>query len=217
MGEAKSKRRGQELQRAAWPHADHIWGMIDLHMLPPVASINGARIRELTGDDSIADTTQIMLRAFRAVVGDRTFHVGFCLGNEAGFSAIGIAVIDRLMMEAPGAKLHVVPIAYQDIAWDVVLRHLRNFTERVLLFAFPDSDVYDAGTAELHYSEAIQVFDEKGTQLGRLTAAQRREIRKQKAAMLNQPPPPTFYAATGITQEDSPWIFRLATPAGKVI
>jgi hypothetical protein len=186
-------------------------------MLPPAATINGARIRELTGDDTIHDTPEIILQAFRAVVGDRTFHVGFCLGNETGFSAIGIAVIDRLMMEAPGAALHVVPVAHHDIAWNIVLRHLRSFTGQVLLFAFPDSDVYDAGTAEKYYSKVVQLFDETGRQLERLTAGQRQKIRKQKAAILNRPPPPPFYAASGVAQEDSPWIFRLATPAGKVI
>jgi hypothetical protein len=186
-------------------------------MLPPVAAINGARIRELTGDDTIPDTPQIILQAFRAVVGKRTFYVGFCLGNETGFSAIGIAVIDRLMMEAPDAPLHVVPIVHEDIAWDIVLRHLRNFTGQVLLFAFPNSDVYDAGTAETYYSTAIHLFDDKGKQLERLMAAQRRKIREQKAAILNRPPPPVFYAASGVVQEDSPWIFRLVTPAGKVI
>ncbi len=58
-------------------------------------------------------------------------------------------------METPGAPLHVVPIAHEDVAWDMVLRHLRSFTGRVLLFAFPDSDVYDAGTAETFYSDQI--------------------------------------------------------------
>ncbi|MHB8885325.1 MAG: hypothetical protein ACYC5H_09595 [Methylovirgula sp.] len=215
MGEAKRKR--QQRGRATRPHADDFRGTIDLHMLPPAATINGARIRELTGDDTVPDTQQIILQAFRAVLGDRTFHVGFCLGNETGFSAIGIAVIDRLMMETPGAALHVVPVAHQDIAWDIVLRHLRSFTGQVLLFAFPDSDVYDAGTAEKYYSKAVQLFDVTGRQLERLTAAQRRNIREQKAAMLNRAPPPPFYAAPGVAQEDSPWIFRLATPAGKVI
>lgn len=122
MGEAK--RRKQQQERAAWPHADDYRDTIDLHMLPPIATITGARIRELTGDDTIPDVPQVILQAFRTVAGDRTFHVGFCLGNEAAFSAIGIAVIDRLMMEAPGAPLHVVPVAHQDIAWDIVLRHL---------------------------------------------------------------------------------------------
>ena len=46
-------------------------------MLPPVAAINGARIRELTRDTTIPDTS--ILQAFRAVVGERTFQVGFCL------------------------------------------------------------------------------------------------------------------------------------------
>ena len=215
MGEAKRKRQRRE--QAAWPHADDFRGTIDLHMLPPAATINGTRIRELTGDDTIPDTQQIILQAFRAVVGDRTFHVGFCLGNETGFSAIGIAVIDRLMMETPGAALHVVPVAHQDIAWDIVLRHLHSFTGQVLLLAFPDSDVYDAGTAEKYYSKAVQLFDDKGKQLERLTAGQRQKIREQKAAILNRPPPPSFYAASGVAQEDSPWIFRFATPSGKVI
>lgn len=215
MGEARRKR--QQRVRSAWPHSDSFLGMIDLHMLPPVAAINGARIRELTGDDTIPDAPQIILQAFRVVVGERACHAGFCLGNETGFSAIGIAVIERLMMEAPDALLHVVPVAHEDIAWDIVLRHLRSFTGKVLLFAFPDSEVYDAGTAEKHYSEAIRLFDEKGKQLGRLTPAQRQRTREQKAALLNRPPPPVFYMASGVAQEDSPWIFRLATPAGKVI
>jgi hypothetical protein len=49
MGEAKRKKREQ----AAWPDSDGYRGTIDLHVLPPVAAINGARIRELTGDDTI--------------------------------------------------------------------------------------------------------------------------------------------------------------------
>jgi len=120
-------------------------------------------------------------------------------------------------MEAPEAPLHVVPVVHDEIAWDIVLRHLRSFTGRVLLFAFPDSDIYDAGTAEIYYSQHVRRFDPDGVQLERLTAVQRQRIREQKAAMLERPPPPGFYAAPGVAQEDSPWIFRLATPAGKVI
>ena len=213
MGEAKRKKQ----ERAAWPDSDRYNGTIDLHVLPPAAEIDGARIRELTGDDTIPDTTQVILRAFRAVVGARTFHVGFCLGDGESFSAVGIAVIERLSMEAPGAALHIVPIVHDDIAWDIVMRHLRSFTGQVLLFAFPNSDVYDAGTAEVSYSKHIRQFDPSGALLGRLTEAQRRKIREQKASMLNRPPPPRFYPASGVTQEDSPWIFRVGTPAGKVI
>lgn len=190
---------------------------IDLHLLPPVAAINGARIRALTGDDRIPDTVQVILRAFRAVVGERTFRVGFCLGNATGFSAIGIAVIDRLRMEVPDAPIHIVPVVHEEIAWDIVLRHLRTFTGKILLFSFPDSDIYDAGTAETNYSDQIQQFDSDGTRLKRLTAAQRKEIRRKKAEILSRPPPPDFYPATGVAQEDSPWIFRVGTPAGKDI
>lgn len=212
MGEAKRKK-----QERAWPDSDRYNGTIDLHVLAPAAEIDGARIRELTGDDTIPDATQVILRAFRAVVGERTFHVGFCLGDGESFSAVGIAVIERLSMEAPGAPLHIVPIVHDDIAWDIVMRHLRSFTGQVLLFAFPNSDVYDAGTAEISYSKHIRQFDPSGALLGRLTDAQRRKIREQKASMLNRPPPPRFYPASGVTQEDSPWIFRVGTPAGKVI
>lgn len=208
-----SERKKQE--RGAWPDADSYRGTVDLHLLPSVAAINGARIRELTGDDTIPEATQVILRAFRAVVGQRTFHVGFCLGDGESFSAIGIAVIERLAMEAPGTTLHVVPIVHED--WDIVMRHLRSFTGQVLLFAFLDSDVYDAGTAEIFYSKHVRQFDPTGTQLDRLTEAQRRRIREQKAELLDRPPPPKFYAASGIAQEDSSWIFRIGTPAGKVI
>ncbi|APX68361.1 hypothetical protein [Brucella sp. 09RB8471] len=158
MGEAKRKK----LERMAWPDSDRYNGSIDLHALPPVATINGARIRELTGDDTIPATTQVVLRAFKAVAGERTFHVGFCLGDGETFSAIGIAVIERLLMEAPGAALHIVPIVHEEIAWDIVMRHLRSFTGKVLLFAFPNSDVYDAGTAEISYSKHIRQFDPGG-------------------------------------------------------
>ncbi|WP_151119506.1 hypothetical protein [Hypericibacter adhaerens] len=218
MGEAKRKRKHQA--QSTSPHSHSFFGFfgtIDLHMLPPVTAINGARIRALTNDSTIPDAPEIMLEAFRAVAGKRTFNVGFCLGDETRVSAIGIAVIERLMMEARGAPLHVVPVAHEDIAWDIVLRHLRSFVGQALLFTFPDHDVYDAGTAEKYYSSAIRLFDDEGKQLKRLTAAGRQEIRKQKAAILNRPPPSAFYAVSGVAQEDSPWIFRLATPAGKMI
>lgn len=209
MGEAKKKKR-------TWPKADHFRGVIDFHMLPPVPSINGARIRELTGDSSLPDSPEIILQAFRVSAGARTFHVGFCLGDETGFSAIGYAVIERLMMEAPGT-LNVVSVVHEDIAWDIVLRHLQTFTGNALLFAFPNSDVYDAGSAEKYYSPAVRVFTDDGQQSKRLTDAQRHKIREQKAALLDRPPPPRFYDGTNIVQTDSPWIFRFATPAGKVV
>jgi hypothetical protein len=50
VGEAKRKK--QLVTQAAWPYADDFRGLIDLHTLPSVTAINGARIRELTGDDT---------------------------------------------------------------------------------------------------------------------------------------------------------------------
>jgi hypothetical protein len=121
------------------------------------------------------------------------------------------------MMETPGAPLHVVPVIFEDIAWDIVLRHLRSFTGQVLLFSFPDSDAYDAGAAEMFYSDAVQVIDPNGNRIERLTIAQRQKIREEKAKILDRPPPPKFYEASQVSIQDTPWIFRFVTPADKII
>lgn len=212
MGAAKRRKQ----RSPAWPRAEHHDGTIDLHLLPAADAINGARLRELTGDPSYPDGVQVLLRAFKAVVGERTFHVGFCIGDGEAFSAMGLAVMERLLMEAPGA-IHVVPIVHDDIAWDMVMRHLGSFTGRVLLFAFRDSDVYDAGTVPTLHSKHVRQFDETGRLYRRLTDAERREIRMQKARILNRPPPPRLYEMPGVVQEDAPWIFRVGTPSGKVV
>lgn len=117
----------------------------------------------------------------------------------------------------PNVPLHIVPVRHEDIAWDIVIHHLRTFTGEVLLFAFADSNVYDAGTAQTHYSKWIKKFDNEANFLGRLTSVRRNEIRAQKAAVLNRPSPPKFYPTTGVNQEDAPWIFRIGTPAGKFL
>jgi hypothetical protein len=215
MGEAK--RRRARTAQGDWPGADAYSGPIDLRILPAVPEINGARIRTLTGDPTIpvSDTARIILFAFEATSGERHFHAGFCIGDASGVSAIGIAVIDRLTMEAPGSPLHVVPVVHADIAWDIVLRHLRTFTGELLLFTFPDSDVYDAGVAEVSYSADVRQFGPDGALLGRLTAADRQRLRAEKARILNRPAPPTLYPAGWVGQVDAPWIFRLRTPAGK--
>lgn len=213
MGEAKKKK--QLWEQVAGAYADNSIDIIDLHWLPPIAATNSVRMRELIGDDRIPDTKQVILQAFRAVVGARTFHVGFCIGDETGFSAIGIAVIERLMMEVPDTALYVVQVVHGDIAWDIVLRHLRNFTGQALLFAFPDSDIYDAGTAEKHYSRAIRLFDHEGNQVERLSASQRREIRERAAIVQNRPLPKIYAVPDG--WQDIPWIFRMVTPAGKMV
>ena len=214
MGEARRKKQVQA--RGKWPSESSFRGLVELHMLPPVPEINGARIRELTGDAFIPEDAQIAFNAFRAVVGERIFHVGFCLGDGARFSAVGIGIIERLSMESPDAALHVVPVRYGDIAWDIVLRHLRTFGSKILLFAFPDSDIYDAGTAEIFYSKFIRVFDPEGTECKKLTKSHRIQISAKAALVENRRFTP-FYEANGTEQEDVPWVFRFVTPAGKVI
>lgn len=87
MGEAKRKR--EQAARPDWPRDESFRGVVELHQLTGVPALNGARIRELTGDPTIPDADNVLLRAFEARAGDRRFHVGFCLGNENGVSAIG--------------------------------------------------------------------------------------------------------------------------------
>lgn len=213
MGEAKRRQQA----RGDWPVADSYRGDVNLHILAPSPQINGARICELTGDDVVPITSEISLRAFRAEAGERSFVVGFCVGDGECFSPIGIAVIERLAIEAPGVPLHVVPIQHADIAWDIVLRHLRTFKGEALLFAFPNSEVYDAGTAPVSYARYVRQFDHNGNDLGKLTNAQLKKIQENKAKFQNQPSPPRFYPSTGMTREDCPWVFRIVTPVGKVI
>lgn len=215
MGEASRKRR---LRRASnWPRSDAAYETIDLQMLPPVPSIDGAWIREVTGDHSIPLSTQPLLRAFRASVGDRSFHVGFCVGGEEGFTPIGLAVIRRLQIEVPGVAVYVAPVVHEDVAWDIVLRHLRTFTGQILLFAFPDSQIYDAGTAMVGYSADIRQFGPDGEPLKRLTTADRRRIQAKIAEMYDRPAPPKLYAAGELGDEEAPWIFKLVTPSGKEV
>lgn len=214
MGEAKRRKLSGE--SGHWPRAERVSAPIKLHMLPSAAQIDSDHIRAITGDDSIPAGTPVLLKTFRALAGERAYHLGFCLGDGHRFSAIGLAVIERLRLAAPRAKLHVVPIVHEDVAWDIVLAHLRSFSGQVLLFAFSNSDVYDAGVAEIYYSKDVQVFGVDGAELEKLTAAQRRKIRAAKTAMLNRPPP-KLYPASGVEQEEVPWIFRLVTPAGKTV
>jgi len=120
-------------------------------------------------------------------------------------------------MEVPGATLHIVPIIHDDVAWDIINRHLRSFTEKVILFVFPNSDVYDAGTSEIYYTNSVRNFGHDGRLVVQGTPEQRRQVRLQKATILNRPPPPVLFVAAGVEQVDSRWIFRVVTPEGKMI
>lgn len=201
-------------KKKKWPSSERLRDTIDLHTLPAHDEINGARIRALTGDDRFPDSAGIILRTFRAIVGERKFHVGFCVGDGHRFSAIGIAVIERLRIEVPDGAMYVAPVVHEDIAWDVVRRHLQTFDRKLLLFAFSDSDVYDAGIGPINYSPAVRQFGLDGEQFERLSVAQQRAIRLEKSKILERPPP-ELYLADGLKYHDVPWIFRIETPAGK--
>jgi hypothetical protein len=186
MGEAKRKQKLRGERQVATAPDDYFRGVIDLHMLPPADSLTLGRIRALTGYEVLPEELEPddrvpILMAFRTIVGDRQFHVGFCVGDGERFSPTGIGVIERLMMEAPGAKLHVVSIVHEDVAWDIVQRHLRTFNKDVLLLAFSNSDVYDAGSAGKFCTSSIRNFGPDGELLPQLLTEQRRQIRLQKA------------------------------------
>jgi hypothetical protein len=214
MGEAKRRKSAMEAGNP-WPKDDPENGQINLCTLPSHPSIDSTRIRELTADINIPEGKQVSLKTYRAQIGGRDFFVGFCIGDGERFSAIGLAVIERLLIEAPNEPLHVVPISERDIAWDIVLRHLRTFTGRVLLFTFPNSYVYDGAAAEVYYSEDIVLHDAEGQRVGRLSQEQRREVMRKAAEMGVAPPPPTFYEMPGVDPQEKPWIFGMVASNGK--
>lgn len=69
MGEASRRKR----KRAAWPKSGRFDGEVGLYTLAPDPSINGTRINELTGDEFFPPHVNIIVRAFRAVAGEREF------------------------------------------------------------------------------------------------------------------------------------------------
>lgn len=78
MGEANRKRKLQIKKVAITAPDDYFRGVIDMHMLPAAQSLTIGRIRALTGQETesaefTTDETALVLWAFRAVVGDRTF------------------------------------------------------------------------------------------------------------------------------------------------
>jgi hypothetical protein len=213
MGEGKRRRLAMEAAGHRWPEGPPRGGVIELHRLPAVAASRCRVVREMNAalgaGERIADDRPISVEAYRAVVGGRRFLVGFCLGEEDRFSSAGLDVIDRLYEQAEGRpRLHVVPVLHRDIAWDVVLRHLRAFRGEVLLFSFPDPVTYDAGTAEKHYSRDVVVFMD-GRRQARLDERTRRRVRQDAMAIYGEPDLPVFHAAPGVDLEEEPWIFEM--------
>jgi hypothetical protein len=213
MGEAK-RRKAAKAAGKPWPEDAPFYGEIEMHMLPPLPKISD-RVRELTNDLSIPPNMQLVLKAFRVVSGSRSFYAGFCLGDGERFSPIGIGVVERLIAETtPATPMHVVPISEQEIAWDLVLRHLRTFAGDIIVFAFSNSTVYDAGAAEMFYAPEIAVFVD-GTRKKRLTTADRKAVKAKAAAVQGKPVPPIFYEHPGVDPQEQPWIFEMTAGNGK--
>ncbi len=102
MGEAKRKKQ----ERAAWPGSDRYDGTIDLHVLPPVAAIDGARIRELTGDDTIPDTSFEALSLSEDVIGSAEVDIG----RSQVFEALVIAPVIVVLDEVPDLRLEITKV-----------------------------------------------------------------------------------------------------------
>jgi hypothetical protein len=143
--------------------------------------------------------------------------VGFCLGVGERLSAVGHLVVERLTMEVGDADtpLHIVPISDKEVAWDLVLRHLRTFTGDVLLFAFSDSLVYDAGTAEVYYSSEIALFQD-GQPVPRLDTDTQRHIERESKASTGETPP-VLHTLPGTDPLELPPVFEMRASNGKYV
>ena len=146
---SQAKRRREQLSRVSEAFREMLYENISLHWLSPTLEIDGAYTAKLAVDESLGDFSQVTLQAYRANIGGRVFHVGFALGDGESFSAFGSAVIARLGLETQSGQLHVVPVSHKDIAWNIVLRHLRSFDGQTLLFVSPDPDTYDVSVGEM--------------------------------------------------------------------
>ena len=214
---SQAKRRREQLSRVSEAFGEMLYESISSYRLPPVPEIDGPYMAKLAGDESLGDFSQVMLQTYRAEISGRMFHFGIALGDGESFSAVGSAVIAQLGFEIQNGQLHVVPVFHTDIAWEIVLCHLRSFDGQTLLFVSPDPDTYNARVAEMRYSKHICSFWPDGEERCRLTSAERRRIREQTAAIQDRPPPPKFYSLPGVEPDDALWIFGVVTPAGKML
>jgi len=114
-------------------------------MLPPAATITGARIRELTGDDTIPDTPQY-LAAFQAVLGIERSTLAFALERNR-------VQRDRYCCDRP-SDLWKRPVPRSTLSRLTSGHCMGHRTadlpvSRGRYCCSPSgSDVYDAGTAE---------------------------------------------------------------------
>ena len=145
---SQAKRRREQLSRVSEAFREMLCVNISLHCLrPPRKSM--APIRPGLRSMRVWETSRRLCQAYRAKIGGGVFNFGFALGDGESFSAFGSAVIARLGLETQSGQLHVVPVSHKDIAWNIVLRHLRSFDGQTLLFVSPDPDTYDVSVGEM--------------------------------------------------------------------
>ncbi len=182
--------------------------LIKLTFLSPVTSGSFPSYSKAHADMGMREDQLLALNAFKASFRDSEFLVGFCVGDGQMVSQIGMLVMDRLLMESPKEiSVRVIKLDEYDIAWDIVLRDLKSFNGSALLFAFADSEVYDAGTAEIFYSKMVEVYDGK-KRLDRPTKERRDGILKEKEKILG-----SLRQKVG----DEPKIFTFSIKSGRQV
>lgn len=209
----EAKRRKQRASVGTSGRAAEIQGRVRLDWLPASPAITSDRLKEL-GEVGISPGTQLILKAFRATVDQRAFLVGFVVGDAERVTAIGNLTIERLAMELElPMPFHVAPVTDSEIAWDLVLRHLRTFTGKVLLFAFSDSSVYDAGTVEIFYAPEIELYRD-GNLVPKLDTETRRRVRRLANEVMGKSPI-ALHPIPGVDPLEQPPIFEMRASNGK--
>ena len=140
-------------------------------------SADNSPLLRTAGAEQIAAAKTLVLNAFRAEVGERSFCVGFTLGTGDKFTSIGVAVVDRIVNEAPGQVIGMAPVTSKVSAYAGMMRRLRSFEGKALIFCFPDWATFNIGMADLFHSDEVSVFDDKGTALRRLSSTDRNRMR----------------------------------------
>jgi hypothetical protein len=171
MGEAKRRKDDTQVKSAS---------VVKLTRLSQPNAKNSPLLRN-AGEQQKAAAQRLVLNAFRAEVGGRSFAAGFAMGTGERFTAIGVAVVDRIVHEAAGKTIAMAPITGKDDAFGKMMRTLGSFEGEALVFCFADFASFNAGMADLFHSGDVSVFDERGSPLKRLTALQHKQMKSRGA------------------------------------
>lgn len=163
-------------------------------------SAENSPLLRTAGAEQIAQAKALVLNAFRAEVGARSFCVGFTLGTGDKFTSIGVAVVDRIVNEAPGQVIGMAPVTSKVSAYAGMMRRLRSFEGKALIFCFADWATFNIGMADLFHSDEVSVFDEKGSALKRLTSTERNRMKNSVPAG-NRAARQEIFAVSGLKTE----------------